>query len=147
MIRLKNKQILVEPIYDSDYYNPTSKLIKIPDSAKERCDQGIVKYMGADCDPAITIGSHVIFSGYTGTTIGIDDELLILMHSDFVKAILDVVNYEVPGLYLKDRYGYTFPASYETATRLLRDAASKYQLKIKPDEHPQQRDPFDERNR
>lgn len=104
MIRLKNKQVLIQPIFDSDYYNSQTQLIKIPEYAKERSDQGIIKYMGEDVDPSIKIGDHVIFSGYTGTTIGVDDELLILLHSDFIKATLDDIEaYEVPGLYLRGK--------------------------------------------
>lgn len=101
MLRLRNKQIAVEPIFDSDYFNASTQLIKIPEVGKERCDQGVVKYMGANCDPNIKIGSHVIFSGYTGTTLGVDGEILIIMHSNFIKAIVDVDNYVVPGLYFK----------------------------------------------
>lgn len=103
MIKLSSKQVAVEPIYGSDYFNPLSKLIKIPGFAKDRCNQGIVKYIGSEVDPEITIGSHVIFSGYTGTLIAVDDEQLILMQYNFIKAIISTENYIVPGLYYKSR--------------------------------------------
>jgi chaperonin GroES len=105
MIKLLKNQVAVEPIHDPDFNNTTTRLIKIPDFAKERSDQGIVKYLGEDTDPEIQIGDHVIFSGYTGTTIMIDKELLIIMHSDFIKAKIDIDTYPVPGLYFKGRVG------------------------------------------
>lgn len=146
MLKLKSKQVGVEPIYDSDYYNPTSKLIQIPQQAKERCDQGIIKCMGADCDPALKIGDHIIFSGYTGTTIGIDDGIIIVIHSDFIKAIINDNIVEVEGLYLRSRDGTYFTAHSDTALRLVADALSeKFNISVKREEHEQQHDKFDGR--
>ena len=106
MLKLKKGQVALEPIFDSDYYNPHSQLIKIPDMAKDRCDQGIIKYMGRDCDKDLKVGQHVIISGYTGTTITIDKEILIILHSDFIKAIISEEDNKVPGLYFKGKVSF-----------------------------------------
>lgn len=160
MIKLKRKQIALEPIYDSDYHNASTKLIKIPDSAKERCDQGIIKYIGKDCDPMFEVGKIALFSGYSGTTIGIDGEILIVIHSDFLKCQVDIEHMEVPGLFFRsvkdksaiadhNRYEY-FPATYEDAVRLLAKAYNEQyssRLDVKKEEYKEQRDEIDERSR
>lgn len=175
-MRIRKGQILIDPIYDSDYHNPLSKLIKIPDSAKERCDQGVVRELGEDCDPSITIGSHIIFSGYSGTNIGIDGRVFILLHNKFVKAIL-TTNEErsINGLWMKGKIPASwyenwksifpalsgdlfyqmlkqydeqkyFPAPRDTVVSLLVDDASKLHVDVKKEEYKEQRDPFDEDN-
>lgn len=100
MIRLPRNKVAVDPIFDRD---KTPGGLWIPDQAKERCDQGIVKYIGKDVDDSIKIGSHVIFSGYTGATVRIDNELLLVIHQDFVKATIDVDDYNVSGLYCRGK--------------------------------------------
>lgn len=149
MIRLKRHQVALEPIYDSDYYNTTSRLIKIPSTAKERCDQGIIKYLGAEVDPAFRIGNTVIFSGYTGTTVAIDDEILILMNYEFIKAIVHP-SIPIPGVFFRDSNGNYFPATYEKtfsfAALAYNDFISPY-LDVKVNDTKEQRDPIDERDR
>jgi len=100
-------RVAISPIYDSDV--SASGNIIIPNEAKERCDQGIVKYIGPDVSENIAIGDHVSFSGYTGTTVRIgsghgdyeNDEILIIVPEPFiVMKILGVVT-SLPGLYFK----------------------------------------------
>lgn len=40
----------------------------IPEQARQKCDQGIVMYVGPDV-PDIKVGDHIAFSGYTGTRL------------------------------------------------------------------------------
>lgn len=99
MIELIGKRIAVRPIFDPDV-SPGG--IIIPDQAKERCDQGIVKYVGPLVKD-VKIGDYVIFSGYTGQMIAIEGEgKLIMFEEQWVVAKLDEVpKTDVPGLYFR----------------------------------------------
>src|SRR5678810_1211728 len=70
MMKLVKDRVAVTPIFDADT-SPGG--IIIPDIAKERCDQGIVKYIGPNVKD-IKIGMYVLFSGYTGTLVHIAGE-------------------------------------------------------------------------
>jgi co-chaperonin GroES (HSP10) len=109
--------------------------IIIPEQAKERTDQGIIKYIGDDVRD-LKVGDYVIFSGYSGTLFHFTgegprgeqvSEDLIIVHSDFIFGVLDEVPYTpVPGLYFKtrdpDNKVIYEPANYEVAVSLIRDA-------------------------
>src|SRR5678809_447902 len=102
MMKLVKDRVAVTPIFDADT-SPGG--IIIPDIAKERCDQGIVKYIGPEVKD-IKIGMYVLFSGYTGTLVHIAGEgSVIVMPEEFIVAELDEVeNVHVPGLYYKKRF-------------------------------------------
>lgn len=123
MLRVPNNMVAVLPLYDSDRWNKESRIIR-PDSTKERCDQGIVKYKGKDVSEDIQLGDHVFFSGYVGTLMELEDEgRLIFMPQDFVQCKMaqpEVL--EVPGLYFRDTDGDYFPATYEQGLELMKDA-------------------------
>lgn len=153
--KLLPKRVAIIPIRDPDKLNVKSHISKaeleyvgmgqnqlrkesfihVPDQAKERTDQGIVKYIGPDVR-GITVGDYVIFNGYSGTLVyltGEDDlgkahsEELIIMHTDFIYAVLDEIPFTpVPGLYFKirDKHGDVIyePANYEVVLALVRDA-------------------------
>jgi co-chaperonin GroES (HSP10) len=111
MIKLLGDQVAVEPIFDSD--KTASGLLYIPDQAKERCDQGIIKYLGPDVED-LCPGDYAIFSGYVGRLVEIDGELLIIMRERFVQAVIqDIPETDIPGLYFKGADGEYFPATYE----------------------------------
>ena len=101
MMKLVKDRVAVTPIFDADT-SPGG--IIIPDIAKERCDQGIVKYIGPEVKD-IKIGMYVLFSGYTGTLVHIAGEgSVIVMPEEFIVAELDEIeNVYVPGLYYKSR--------------------------------------------
>lgn len=116
MIRLTSGKIAVDPLFDPEV---TSGGIIIPDIAKDKVDQGIVRYIGSDVAD-INIGDHVLFSAYSGTTVRLEGEgLLIILHSDFVTCIIEQVDSEVPGLYFKDGLGEYWPATREMATQFI----------------------------
>lgn len=130
MIKITGRKIAVEPIYDS---NKTAGGLFIPEMAQERCDQGLVKYVGPDVED-IKIGDFVLFSGYTGTTVRLEDEgTIIILHEDFVTCIINPPETEIPGLYFKSKSGEYFQATYEMATRIMMDAFSnpEYASKFK----------------
>lgn len=80
--KLRDNIVGIEPIFD----NSVSKGgIIIPDAAKGRCSQGIVKYLGKNVKE-LQVGDYVIFSGYNGDLIAFEDELVITMPEDFVQA-------------------------------------------------------------
>lgn len=109
MIRLPRNKVAVEPINDPDKIGH----IYVPDVAKERCDQGIVKYIGPDVQD-ICVGDYILFSGYTGQTIKLEGEgVLIIMPEDFVVCRIDPPDTSIKGLYFKDQHGVFFPATYE----------------------------------
>lgn len=116
MLKMPRKMVAIEPLYDKDV-SPLG-LIIIPETAKERCDQGLVKYIGEECRN-VKIGDHVIFSGYVGTTVDIDGETLIFVKESEINAIVEDQGFEVSGLYFKDKDGEYFQATYEMAMYLI----------------------------
>lgn len=100
MLKLITNRVAIIPIDDPEQIGH----IIIPDIAKERCDQGIVKYIGPDCKYC-KIGMYVVFSGYTGSLIKIEDEgddRLIIMPEDFITCELtDIPTTPVKNLYFK----------------------------------------------
>jgi hypothetical protein len=96
----------------------------IPEQARERVDQGIIKYVGDKCN-YVKPGDHIVFSGYTGTLLSLEGEgLLIVLPEQFIVAIIEydeaeVARVEIPGLHFRGVDGDYFPATYEMATGLI----------------------------
>lgn len=122
--RVTGSKLAIIPIQDSDKVGH----IYIPESSKQRTDQGIVKYIGPECRD-FKPGQYVIFSGHSGTIVYIQDperpgqtETLILMDEKFIHGeIIDFEDTVVEGLYFKSRDGY-FAATYEVAMEFIADA-------------------------
>lgn len=72
----KPKDVLIEPRFKKD--KTASGLLYLPEQSRERCTQGIVKYIGSDVQD-VKIGDRVGFSGYTGSLARVGNELLIIM--------------------------------------------------------------------
>ena len=125
MIRATGTKVLIQPIFDSDT-SPSGRII-IPDVAKDRADQGIIKYAGPDVKKKfdLNVGDWVIFGNYDGQAVEIEDEgLMFIMDASACRAVLGAdeeyyANQEVNGLYFKTRDGQYFPATYEMAMPLL----------------------------
>lgn len=117
MIELVENKVAIDPIWDSDY-SPSGLLI-IPEEAKDRCDQGIIKYIG----PLVKnhqVGDYVLFSGYTGSLVRLEGEgPLIIMREDYLECIVHPPNTDIPGLFFQDVDGNFWPASHEQATTLI----------------------------
>lgn len=124
MFELLGNKIGVIPIHDPDkigsLYIPTQQ---VPDN-------GIVKYVGRDVK-YVSIGDHVVFSGYTGTELTIQTpngqkEHIIVLPEDFVGAkIHDEGSIQVPGLYIKQRNNEYIPATIEIVVDLLHDTVQR----------------------
>ena len=120
MIAVIGEKVAVKPLYDPDMIGS----IIIPDQAKERCDQGIVKAIGPRVKekcPELTPGLHVLFSGYDGTLVELEDEgIFLVMPVEFIRAIIYPPNIgDIPGLYFKDKDGEYWSATYEQAQDLI----------------------------
>ncbi len=104
MLIPKPLHVLVDPFFDSDKTN--SGLLYIPDSAKGRSDQGIVKYIGTQVT-YVQPGDYVLFNGWNGETITFPDEgHLIDLHEKQVVAIITSAEFDkilVPGLFFRNR--------------------------------------------
>lgn len=98
---IPNENIAVSPLFDKGI---SAGGLYIPDSAIERCDQGIVKYIGkgVPLDVDLKIGDHVLFSGYTGTLLAIEGEGdLIIFNYQFAICKIDDDPTVVNGLFFK----------------------------------------------
>ena len=120
MIRVPRNQVAIIPMDDPDV---TPGGIIIPEMARERTDQGIIKYVGADVKD-LGIGMQVLFSGYSGTLVHLEGEgRLIFIHQDFCLAELpDPPTTDVPGLYFKGRDGEFYVATYELGMEFMAKA-------------------------
>lgn len=118
MIELVGSQVALRPIFDPDQIGH----IIIPDAAKNKSNQGIVKYVGPkvrDLKP----GDHCLYSGYSGGFVSLEDEgLLCIMAERYVVAIMHPPHTEVPGLYFQDSEGTYFQATYEMAIEIIGQA-------------------------
>jgi len=73
----------IEPIFDKDI---SAGGIVIPELAKGRCTQGIVKFLGRDCTDWLRIGDYVLFAGYNGDLIRLEESLTIVLPEDAISA-------------------------------------------------------------
>lgn len=119
MVRVPGSNVAITPIFDPDV-SPGG--LYIPEMAKERCDQGIVKY----CGPLvkwISEGDYVLFSGYSGTLLQVEDEgKLIIIPERFIIAKLEAESIDVPGVYFRSPDGVYFTATYEMVVELVAEA-------------------------
>ena len=129
MIKILGDNVALIPIRDPDKIGS----LYIPESAKSRVDQGVVKYIGPNVK-SVRIGDYVTFSGYSGTLLDIADpehpdhpsETLIILGEDFIYAVLDdLPSTDVPGLYFLDRDNTPFTATIEMALELISRALSE----------------------
>lgn len=119
-IRLTKTNLAIAPIYDRDKIGS----IWIPDQAKERCDQGIVKYKAPGCKlEEIKIGDHVIFSGYTGTLLLIEDDQFIIIPEEYITAIIHHGEYTmISGLYFEGENKEYIPATLDQVVYLIQQS-------------------------
>lgn len=114
MISTLGSKVAIEPMFDPEMIGS----LYVPDMAKERCDQGTVKYIGADVD-FLKPGDHVLFSGYSGTLVRLEGEgLLIIMPEKFITCIIYDDPTLVDGLFFRSVAGEYIPANYEQITQL-----------------------------
>jgi len=119
--------VYIRPIFDEQ---KTNSGLYIPDQAVERCDQGIVQYVGPDCI-SLKIGDYVLFPNYSGTLMHVDPDVvtgerLIIMREKFIEGVLDMQHelLEINGLYFKSTDGTFNPANYEMCFNLIAESLS-----------------------
>lgn len=102
-----------------------------PLDAGERCDQGVVKYIGSEVKE-VKIGDYVFFSGYSGTLMDIEGEgRLILLPEKFIECTFDIDKFTIiPGLYVKSQAGNYFDVTYEMAMNIIAEAFTDLGLTI-----------------
>ncbi len=134
MLKIPRGKIACVPIFDRldsgikgyddaeaalGFQKPKSGNIITLDQYRERCDQGIVKYVGGGVSKkedgtvislgeefGFKIGDHIIFSGYTGELVNFEGEgLFIIFPAKFVTATVFTEPTEIPGLFFQDGTG------------------------------------------
>lgn len=98
---------------------PSNLTLKTPDQAKERHDQGIIRYIGDGCRLGLKEGEHVLFPGYGGDTLKIDGVFMILVPERLIigKVHDDVT--QISGLFFRDKEGNPIPATLEIVIDLI----------------------------
>ena len=88
MLKVLDDRVAVLPMKDPGHKG----LIVIPDNVREdrRTDQGIVYARGPKTED-LKVGDHVLFSGYTGTKVTVDEVgvLYVMKESDVIARVED----------------------------------------------------------
>lgn len=74
-----NGRILVKPLEAGD---KTSGGIYLPDTAKEKLQEGEIIAMAEDATDEVAVGDRIIYKELTGTEVKIDGEDYILLDGD-----------------------------------------------------------------
>lgn len=119
-VKLVRRLVGVEPIMPVDQIGS----IYVPDMAKGRCKSGIVKYVAEDCK-YVQVGDYVLFGGYTGTWIALEDETILILHEDYIHCSLSNDNIIIDDVYVKTVEGDFVPVPYETLFKIVRDNIAK----------------------
>ena len=93
-IRPLQDRILVKRVDEED---KTSGGIIIPDTAKEKPQEGLVVAVGPGktldsgqlAEPAVSAGDRILFSKYAGTDVNVDGEEHIIIREDDVLAVYE----------------------------------------------------------
>ena len=81
-------RVLVEPL---EAETKTASGIIIPDSAKEKPQQGVVMAVGAgkkDEPMTVKVGDKVLYGKYSGNEISVDGKSYLIMHESDIFAII-----------------------------------------------------------
>ncbi|HJH59478.1 MAG TPA: co-chaperone GroES [Bacteroidetes bacterium] len=81
-------RVLVEPL---EAETKTASGIIIPDSAKEKPQQGVVIAVGAgkkDEPMTVKVGDKVLYGKYSGNEISVDGKKYLIMHESDIFAII-----------------------------------------------------------
>lgn len=137
MISPLKRKLVITPLFDPD--TTQSGLIIIPDVAKGRSDQGIIKYIGEGCKENWEVGDYVLFSGYDGTLLNIDGEGLVIILPEY-RITAKIPNpdnnvTEISGLYFRGASGEYYQATYEMSMELIRDSLQDTEWYRKMNEH------------
>ena len=84
-----NGRILVKPFEAKD---KTSGGLYLPDTAKEKLQEGKVIAVAKDATDEVTVGDHVVYKEFAGTEIKIEGEGYILLTEDDLLAKYEAVD-------------------------------------------------------
>ena len=82
-------RIVVKPLEAKE---KTSTGIYLPDTAKEKLQEGEVIAMAKDATEEVTVGDRIIYKEFSGTEVKIDDEDYILLTEDDLLAKYEEVD-------------------------------------------------------
>ena len=78
-------RVVIEPIEQEEM---TASGIVLPDTAKEKPQQGLVLAVGPDVEGKINVDNRVLYAKYAGTEVKIEDkEVLILREEDILALV------------------------------------------------------------
>lgn len=108
-------KLAIHPIEDPS--QTPSGLIHIPDSAKQRTDQGIIIAIGSEVTESLSIGDHVFFNSYSGDKIVLEDDNTII--------------YVIPETHIIGVYNDSGVSLFDSATlvRLIQERSGELVLK------------------
>ena len=82
-------RIVVKPL---EVKEKTSSGIYLPDTAREKLQEGEVIAMAKDATEEVTVGDRIIYKEFGGTEVKIDDEDYILLTEDDLLAKYEEVD-------------------------------------------------------
>jgi len=78
-------RVVIEPIEQEEM---TASGIVLPDTAKEKPQQGLVLAVGPDVEGEIAVDNRVLYAKYAGTEIKVDDKDVLILREDDVLALV-----------------------------------------------------------
>ena len=87
-IKLLDDRVLVEPKQAEE---KTASGIIIPDSAKEKPQQGVIVAVGPgkkDVDMQVAVGDIVLYGKYAGTELTLESNDFLIMRQDDILAVI-----------------------------------------------------------
>jgi len=78
-------RVVIEPIEQQEM---TASGIVLPDTAKEKPQQGLVLAVGPDVEGEIKVDNKVLYAKYAGTEIKIDDKEVLILREDDILALV-----------------------------------------------------------
>lgn len=78
-------RVVIEPIEQEEI---TASGIVLPDTAKEKPQQGLVLAVGPDVEGEIAVDNRVLYAKYAGTEIKVDGKDVLILREDDVLALV-----------------------------------------------------------
>ena len=78
-------RVVIEPIEQQEM---TASGIVLPDTAKEKPQQGLVLAVGPDVEGEIKVDNKVLYAKYAGTEIKIDAKDVLILREDDILALV-----------------------------------------------------------
>ena len=78
-------RVVIEPIEQEEM---TASGIVLPDTAKEKPQQGLVLVVGPDVEGDIKVDNKVLYAKYAGTEIKVDDKDVLILREDDILALV-----------------------------------------------------------